>query len=47
MKTVMTSATHRKESNVSPGTSQLQIPTTNPSGIENPILQITIHKLNE
>ena len=46
VKTTMTGATHREEYDASSGTSQLQVPTTNPGSIENPTLQITIHKLN-
>ncbi|RVW24633.1 hypothetical protein CK203_096113 [Vitis vinifera] len=43
VKTAMTGATHREESDASSGTSQLQVPATNPGSIENPTLQITIH----
>ncbi|RVW97657.1 hypothetical protein CK203_028060 [Vitis vinifera] len=46
VKTAMTGATHREESDASYGTSQLQFPATNPGGTENPTQQIMIHKLN-
>ena len=46
VKTAMTGATHREESDASSGTSQLQVPATNPGSIENPTLQIMIRKLN-
>ncbi|RVW90212.1 Retrovirus-related Pol polyprotein from transposon RE1 [Vitis vinifera] len=46
VKTTMTGYIHRKESDASPGNSQLQVPATNLGSTENLTLQITIHKLN-
>ena len=45
-KTTMTNTIHMEESDASLGTSQLQVLATNLGSIENPTLQITIHKLN-